>query len=305
MSVSTASAEFSGTIVYVGRHNHPEYGPIEVLGYQNTVVNLADGPNAMLLHLPATGMSSVNFVDAGETPYILRDLVNSVRPAYAGGAPPAGVEVFDYDVYTVVLAADPRAIPAALEQVPPAKRPKLEPDLLRFYADTFPGYPVALCCFDNAEARRAAPLLVWYRPIFADRLTAPALAAHTGGPPDPDALVQLDHWVLVGLDDPPDGWGAGVWYRADPGALAPVLPRRVIGRQLTREVRNGDFVISLADARAGRMDRLCRLTAGGEQVPLTPPSAAESGRNWLRPVLTAVALMLVVVLCGWFLIWGP
>ncbi|WP_405960458.1 hypothetical protein OG235_20855 [Streptomyces sp. NBC_00024] len=27
-------------------------GPIRVLGYQNTATNLADGPNAMLLHLP-------------------------------------------------------------------------------------------------------------------------------------------------------------------------------------------------------------------------------------------------------------
>jgi len=203
-------------------------------------------------------------------------------------------------------AADPAAIPAALEQVPPRRRPNLGPELFRFYADTFPGYPVALCCFDNADARRAAPLLMWYRPIFADRLTAPALDAHTGRAPDPDALVRPDAWVLVGLDDPPDGWGARVWYRADPGPLAPFLPRRVIGRQVAGEVRNGDFVISLADVRAGRMDRLCRLTANGEQVPLTPPSAhLESGRSWLRPVLTAVALMLVVVVCGWFLIWGP
>jgi hypothetical protein len=318
MCVSAAPAEFSGTIVYVGRHTHPEHGPVEVLGYQNTAVNLAHGPNAMLLHLPAAGMSSTNFLDTGDTPYILRDLVNSLRPApwavRAGGpapdGPPPRVEVFDHDVYTVVLAADPAAIPAALEQVPPRKRPDLGPELFRFYADMFPGYPVALCCFDNADARRAAPLLMWYRPIFADRLTAPALDAHSGAPPDPDALVRPDHWVLFGLDDPPDGWGVPVWYRRAPGPLAPFLPRRVIGREVTGgQVRNGDFVISLADARAGRIDRLGRLTAKGEQVPLTPAPATEDGpatsRPWLRPVLTAVALVLVVVFCSWFLIWGP
>ena len=110
----------------------------------------------------------------------------------------------------------------------------VKPDVTSFRqspsADTFPGYPVALCCFDNADARRAGPLLMWYRPIFADRLTVPALDAHSGGPPDPDALVRPDHWVLVGLDDPPEGWGAPVWYRREPGPLAPFLPRRVIGR---------------------------------------------------------------------------
>jgi hypothetical protein len=220
--------------------------------------------------------------------------------------------VFDHDVYTVVLAADPRAIPTALEQVPPNRRPRLTPELFGFYADTFPGYPVAVCCFDNADARRAAPLLMWYRPIFADRLTAPALDAHTGGPPDPDGPVQPDHWVIVGLDDAPEDWGAPVWYRRAPGALAPFLPRRVIGREVTGgPVRNGDFVISLADARAGRIDRLARLTAKGEQVALTPPpagersAAAEPARRWLRPLLTTLALVLVVLFCSWFLIWGP
>ncbi len=317
MCVSAAPAEFSGTIVYIGRHTHPEHGPVEVLGYQNTAANLSTGPNAMLLHLPAAGMSSENFLDTGDTPYILRDLVNSLRPAawaqHAGGAvpagPPAGVEVFDHDVYTVVLAADPRSIPAALQQVPPNKRPRLTPELFSFYADTFPGYPVALCCFDNTDARRAAPLLMWYQPIFADRLTAPALDAHTGGAPDPDGWVRPDHWVVVGLDDPPDGWGAPVWYRRPPGPLAPFLPRQVIGREVSGgAVRNGDFVISLADVRAGRIDRLARITARGEQVALAParpsPGAAPA-RPWLRPVLTALVLVLLVVFCGWFLIWGP
>lgn len=52
MCISTGEAAFSGTIVYCGRQHHPVHGLIHVLGYQNTAVNLADGPNAMLLHLP-------------------------------------------------------------------------------------------------------------------------------------------------------------------------------------------------------------------------------------------------------------
>jgi len=56
MCVSMDQAEFSGTILYAGRLRHPVHGLIHVLGYQNTVVNLAEGPNAMLLHLrPRTG----------------------------------------------------------------------------------------------------------------------------------------------------------------------------------------------------------------------------------------------------------
>src|SRR2546423_3207645 len=101
MSAPAAPAEFSGTVLYVGRHHHPQHGEVEVLGYQNTAVNRAGGPNAMLLHLPAAGMGRENFLDTSRTPDVLRDLVEALRPvsrapqpAVAAGA----VEVFDHDI---------------------------------------------------------------------------------------------------------------------------------------------------------------------------------------------------------------
>jgi hypothetical protein len=282
----------------------------------------------MLLHLPAAEMSRANFLDTTDSPDVLRDLVDALRPV-SRAPQPAGeaawggpVEVFDHGVYTVVLAADPRHIPAALDRVPERKRPRLAPDLFTFYAETFPLYPVALCCFDNADARRAAPLLMWYQPIYTGRLTAPALDSHTGTAPDPRGSVRADHWVIVGLDDPPGDWGVPVRYRHDPGPLAPFLPGRVIGQEVSStNLRNGDFVISLGDARAGRIDRLARLTTDGERIPVTPaPEPARAspptgdaaptgdiwlGRRWLRPALITLAVVLITVLCGWFLIWGP
>jgi len=319
--VSAAPARFSGTTLYVGRHTHPEHGPVEVLGYQNTAVNLAGGPNAMLLHLPAEEMTRDHFLDTTAHPDVLRDLVDAlnVTPwaqpagrAVAAGPPPQ-VDVFDHDVYTVVLARDPRAIPAALDQVPEHKRPLLRPELFQFYADTFPDRPVALCCFDNADARRAAPLLMWYRPLFADRLIAPALDCHTGGAPDPDGWVRPDHWVVFGLDEAPEGWGNPVRYRQVPGPLAPFLPNRVIGCHIHyRHLRNGDFVIALDDVRASRPDRLARLTPSGEQLPLTgstpapaPPPERGSRPAWLGPLLIVLGTLLVAALCIGFSVWGP
>jgi hypothetical protein len=329
MCVSAAPAEFSGTILYVGRHTHPEHGPVEVLGYQNTAVNLSAGPNAMLLHLPAAEMTRANFLDTTATPDVLKDLVDALRPVSFGQ--PAGaattrsaaaVEVFDHGVYTVVLAADPRDIPAALDRVPQHKRPRLSPELFTFYAETFPLYPVALCCFDNADARRAGPLLMWYPPIYSGRLTAPALDCHTGGVPDANGWVRPDHWVVVGLDEASGEWGTPVRYRSEPGPLAPFLPQRVIGREVSHgHLRNGDFVLSLDDARAGHIEGLARLTTAGERIPVSapgapPPSASPSaapdaageqpaGRRWLRRTLITLVILVLAVLCGWFLIWGP
>ncbi|MEU5667113.1 hypothetical protein [Streptomyces longwoodensis] len=200
--ISTGEAAFSGTIVYCGRQHHPEHGLIHLLGYQNTAANLADGPNAMLLHLPTRRLSPRHFLPAARIGDVLHRMVTAVECATAEadgiawmGAEPQPVQVFDHDVYTVLLAADPTAVPAALRQVPTHRRPVLAPDLLRFYADHFPGHTIAVCCFDNADAQRAEPLLLWYHPLDPDRLTVPALDSHTGAAPDLDAAVTVDHGI--------------------------------------------------------------------------------------------------------------
>ncbi|MFD7458736.1 MULTISPECIES: hypothetical protein [unclassified Streptomyces] len=268
MCISTGEAAFSGTIVYCGRQDHPVHGLIHVLGYQNTAANLADGPNAMLLHLPTRQLTPRHFLPTGRAGDVLRRMVAAVEPVAAGAddiawmsAEPQPVQVFDHDVYTVLLAADPTAIPAALWQVPPHRRPNVDPDLLRFYADHFPDHTIALCCFDNADARQAKPLLLWYPPLDPDRLTVPALDSHTGGPPDLGTAVPVDHWVLLSTDQAPAGWGAPVDY---PGgmrhSLRAFLPAEVVGRYYGRgqTLPNGDFTISHRDLLAGDLDRVER-----------------------------------------------
>ncbi|MFI7322775.1 hypothetical protein [Streptomyces venezuelae] len=278
MCISTAEAAFSGTITYCGRQHHPEHGLIHVLGYQNTAANLADGPNAMLLHLPTRRLTPRHFLSAGRTGDVLQRMVSAVESAEAAAdgiawmsADFPTVQVFDHDVYTVLLATDPTAIPAALRQVPPHRRPRIAPDLLRFYADHFPDHTIALCCFDNADAQRAKPLLLWYEPLDPDRLTVPALDSHTGKPPDLNASVPVDHWVLFSTDQAPADWGAPVVY---PGGmrhqLRAFLPTTVVGRHFGhgQTLPNGDFTISHRDLLSGDLDRIERGERGGGRSPV-------------------------------------
>ncbi|MFC6017971.1 hypothetical protein ACFP2T_17350 [Plantactinospora solaniradicis] len=265
MCVSTGAATFSRTILYGGRRRHPRHGPIEVLGYQNTPTNLANGPNAMLLHIPGAGLSQRNFVPVGPHDDILTRMVDRVRPksrapASARLARPGTVQVFEHDVYTIVLASDPTLISTALSQVPPQRRPPVDPELLEFYRDVFPTHAVALCCFDNTRARRAKPLLVWYEPADPDRIVLPALDCHTGAVPDLDAPVRPDHWLLFGTDDAPPGWGTPVEYPStlDPG-LRDFLPDTVVGVEFTGEpLPNGDFAIAYQDLLDGALGRIER-----------------------------------------------
>src|SRR5579862_5582373 len=190
MCVSAGRAQFTGTTIYLGRKNHPEYGQVFVLGYENRAANLSEGPNAMLLHFPALGMTQHNFLGTRKCQSILTDMKAAVSPASASpkmdwmGSPTQTVEVFDRGIYTVVLASHARDIPDALAQVPTRKRIAINRPLFDFYAEHFPGYPVALCCIDQTEARESEPLLLWYKPMHPDRFVLPGLDGHTGGVPN-------------------------------------------------------------------------------------------------------------------------
>ncbi|MEU6562975.1 hypothetical protein [Nocardia nova] len=260
MCVSVARAAFSGTTVYCGRVDHPYHGLIHVLGYQNTAADLSGGANAMLLHLPAAApMTPDNFISVRQQGDVLRRMVDAVRPVPTASARSRHIDwmgsgrevrIFEHDVYTVLLAADPRQIPEALDRVPRRRRPRLRPELFTFYAEHFPDHTIALCCFDNAEAEQAKPLMLWYEPTDPDLLVAPALDSHTGVAPTPGAPVPVDHWVLFGSDEAPPEWGRPVDYPAGMSrGLRSYLPDTVIGRYYGAgtPLPNGDFAIDRTD----------------------------------------------------------
>ncbi|WP_234016803.1 hypothetical protein [Streptomyces sp. LaPpAH-108] len=90
----------------------------------------------------------------------------------------------------------------------------------------------------------------------------PALDSHTGGAPDLDAAVPVDHWVLFSTDQAPADWGAPVDYPGDMRhRLRAFLPTAVVGRYYGRgqALPNGDFSIRHSDLLAGDLDRIERL----------------------------------------------
>jgi len=274
MCVSAGAAELSGTILFAGRRLHHVHGWVEVLGYQNTAVNLATGQNAMLLHLPARKVTSAQFLNMGRCDRVLRDMaavaVQSMGRSRTLSAEVdwmncGRVEVFEHDIYAVVLADRAADFPRALERVPERKRPVVSRELLAFYGDCFPSHPVALCCFDNIEAVHAKPLMLWYRPLDEERLVLPAIDCHTGSAPDLEASVGTDHTVIFATDHATDGWGEPISYsqtgqmRHD---LRAFLPEQVLGERFTEMLPNGDFAIAHDDLIRGDLERIERLVPG-------------------------------------------
>ncbi len=256
MCVSVAPARLSATMLATWQAKHPTTGrDIIVLGYQNTAQNLASGPNAMILHFPAKTMSQENFISTTEDRFFLKDMVDTINPVptLRGNLGSRGlrlgakkVEVFEHDIYTVVLAKNASLIPGALAQVPVERRPALNQRLFDWYRHMFPKWPVALCCFSNRERANSAPLAIWYEPLDSKQLMLPGIDAHTGGVPVLNEPVRVDHWVMLGDSEPNPGFQP-IRYRqpAKNQFLAQVLPRYIAGRQFTGEkTTNADFLVT-------------------------------------------------------------
>lgn len=271
MCVCAAPARLSNTILYAGIARR-RGTPVHVMGYQNRAQNLAEGANCMLLHIPsAAPMDPDNMVDTSPCPSVLEDLVRWLAPgpppdlaslgAVPGAAPAPVVHVFQKGIYTVVLSNRWDLAHAALAQVPARQRPAISAELLRFYGERFPGWHLALCCFDNREVATSTPLLWWYEPLFPRTLMAPAIDAHTGAPPDLAADVRRDHRVVFGAIESADGESAdrpgqprGIPFRRDryPDDVAELMPARAHLHGAHGSEPNGDFLLDVASLRDTR-----------------------------------------------------
>jgi hypothetical protein len=254
MCVSLSPAQFSSTIVYAHATTF-QSRRVHVLGYQNNAKSTAPGPNAMILPIPASAaMGPDNAIDTRGFPLLLKNYVNLLaRPLRGHGPipcaapPPASVQVFQRGSYTIVLARDAStaAIMTAVDALPAAKRPTIDRAMFDAYLRWYPGWHLAICCFEGHIV--AEPMLWWYEPITPDELFLPGLDAHDGGVPDLAARVELDHAIVVGIEDPTLGIEANLPWGV-PAHVVPLLATRIAGwTRLRSSYDNGDWWIRPAE----------------------------------------------------------
>jgi hypothetical protein len=280
MCVTLGEANLSRTILYGAEVVHPSTGEVvHVMGYQNRAENLSDGPNAMILPIPAVpgSMSQANLLNTEKCPRILEDMQKAILD---GGAHEGlmsarslskslKVEIFHHGIYTVVLAQDARSIPSALNLVESNRRPSLGHELFDLYSDEwYTNHTILLLCFDSKEARDAMPTLVWYEPANPREIFLPTLDCHTGGVPNLNEMVRLDHTLIVGSDMM---HGDGLLSRrvtySDvlPGEVRPFLVNEVMGANVTGGMaKNGDVFAVVNQLRQGRLDLTRRDPLGAE-----------------------------------------
>lgn len=203
MCITTLDASLSNTYVGVWDIDHPDWGYRHVLAYENTPKNLSDAPNCMLLHIPSSSsLLPDHIINTENDPTFLSQMAKSLIPEESGYArtvdfSPKRNFVVEMGIYHLALLniVNEEALQEALESIPKEKRPIISPDFMQFYAQTFPGFPLLLCCFNNKEAKKASPIMVHFAPLFPDTFLFPTLESH-GQVPEVGSQ-QIFHQTIV------------------------------------------------------------------------------------------------------------
>lgn len=237
--------------------------------------------NAMILPIP-DDVASIEVIDTTTCPSFLKDIRSALTPRTRGGLLGADsvrrgsksieVRIINFDVYTIVIAKNAGAMRKALasDAVPADRRPALNADMIKAYTKWYPGWAIAVCCFNNADAKEAKPLLFSYEPskqANPDDFFVPTLDAHDGKVPNLTARVDVDHTVFIATKDMASNRATTVYYRDSgvaPG-IAELLPKAVMGKVLRGDMINGDIIFRRSDLAAGKFNGLRALPPGAEQ----------------------------------------
>jgi len=237
--------------------------------------------NAMILPIP-DDVSNIEVIDTTTCPAFLKDIRSALTPRSRGGllgsdsvrrgSKSVEVRIINFDVYTIVIAKNAAAMRKALasDAVAADRRPALNADMIKAYTKWYPGWAIAVCCFNNADAKEAKPLLFSYEPskqANPDDFFVPTLDAHDGKVPNLSARVDVDHTVFVATNDMSSSRATSVYYRDSAIALgvAELLPKAVMGKVLRGEYNNGDIIFRRSDLALGKFNGLRALPPGAEQ----------------------------------------
>jgi hypothetical protein len=252
MCVTSDLAKLLGTKIYLGQKK-VNRRLLHILGYKADPQNLATGPNALIIHLPAkVKMTETNNLNTKGCSNLLDDMVQAALPKPKGELKRSlGINlseralVYTSGIYTVIQAHSADAVYDALNRVPANKRPNISRELLQYYNQNYNGWTLQLCCFDNKDVAKAEPLMWWYEPMDYSTFILPGVDSHDGGVPNYRYQVERDTYLIFGSDEFSRNIGHKVWYsdRKIPSQTQLFLPEKVIVTHIKGSTPNGDYIL--------------------------------------------------------------
>jgi hypothetical protein len=255
------SGSFSRTIVYGAKL---EAGKRSV-AYQCWADS--SKPNALMFVVPTTvQLTDDNFVNLESAATILNkmsEVFNRGNRSISTDWRSKGLSrIIDVGMYTVVYSNKPDVddVQLALNQVADDRRPAINFEIIAGFARI--GFPIVIACYPPVIEQKFHPLALWYdQSAYENHIVLPMLDGH-GNWPEPDKLVERDHWVFIGsLDTQEESimQGQGAWmdvsdYLEDCPDIAKIFPlyetetgsyTNFRGKHLTGWLSNGDALIDI------------------------------------------------------------
>jgi hypothetical protein len=210
MCITSHKAELKSTKIISFRK---EDGNV-YLAYSNTVRNLSDKRNVMLLPIPGE-VRGEWFYDTTNYSNYLNEISRqtTVSEAYAYGVHSRGSQVkskslsmsrVDVGQYEILFSKDFDELHRELTQA----GVEVSAELIEFFVEHYPGFTLVACLFDSNKTIDAQPIALEYKPISNDILFFPTMDSHDGSIPRiSDERVALDHHIISELEygDPEKG----------------------------------------------------------------------------------------------------
>lgn len=248
MCITSGPAFLENTIIYAGESTDKNGKIIHVLSYKNKAKSLTDKVNSMILPIPSSeDLSKQNIVDMSSCKDLLSKYYGlfevKTRGFLKGGKEyNLNFEIVKSGSYTIILAKNAQSIRQAIDILPINERPEIHPDLIQSFQSLYKDWTLAVCCWSGSIDPE--PITIWYYPKDENRLFIPTMDSHTGGPPDLNSSVRLNHSFIIGgsvLTDKP----VDISLNRDCENL---FSKYVLGVvNITAKLPNGDFYVDIRD----------------------------------------------------------
>ena len=255
MCITTLAAELKKTRIGVWDVLHPTFGYRHVLAYQNNPQNLSDQSNCMLLHIPSKEPLTPDCIINTENDVeFLMQMEKPFSPIVRGELKSFDNHIIEMGVYNIALLNDisATAVEETLQQIPVGKRPEIPAAFLDFYKETFPRFPLILCCFNNKDTKNASPIMIHFKPKYPDVFMFPTLDSH-GSVPNLREKVWFEQTLITGsyqLQKEGNGFQS-FELESVSEELLPWLPKYGTAVKLDTQLSNKDILIDARVIRAG------------------------------------------------------
>lgn len=171
-----------------------------LLAYSNSVENLSNKPNSMILAVPGT-LTQKDFYDTTAYAKFMDEIEEHWPPRSRGlskgfDSDTLSFENFQLGMYNIFVSDSAHLIGDAISKLSENERPTISSELLNFFQTHYEGWSFVICCFNGNKKVETQPIMFKYKPFDKKMLYFPGMDSHTGGAPDLTKNVRVDHFLI-------------------------------------------------------------------------------------------------------------